>query len=264
MHKTFLLIFFLTIIFCANAQNNSAPPATIDSSIATNNNNKADAVSGFAKDVLGDTTINFNNFSLQRDTISVIKLKKEYSWTTNIDSFLLAKKKEDSSQSKIVISQNNGSSFLSRLFNSLILKVTMWVIAAVLILFIIYRLFLSEGVFGKRSIKPGINLLSEEEDTSLINDYDELLRKAYNNGNWRFAMRFLFLKTLQKLNEKEIIKYAVDKTNSVYTTELPVVWKNDFASLALYYEYVWYGNIKIEKDVFDALENKFNNFLNKI
>ena len=263
MHKTFLLIFFLTIIFCAKAQNNSAT-TTIDSSLVINNNDKAETITGFAKDVLGDTTINFNDFALQRDTVSALKLKKEYSWTTNIDSFLLAKKNEDSSQSKFVINQNNSNSFLSSLFNSRILKATMWFIAAALVLFIIYKLFLSEGVFGKRSAKAGINLQIDEEDTSLVNDYERLLRKAYDDGNWRFAMRFLFLKTLQKLNEKEIIKYAVDKTNSVYVNELPVARKNDFASLALYYEYVWYGNVEIEKTVFDAIENKFNNFLNKI
>ena len=264
MHKTFLLIFFLIIIFCAKAQNNSATTTTIDSSLTINNNTTEENESSFAKDVLGDTTINFNDFALQRDTVSALKLKKEYSWTTNIDSFLLAKKKEDSSQSKFVITQNNSNSFLSSLFNSRILKVTMWFIAAALVLFIIYKLFLSEGVFGKRSAKAGINLQIDEEDTSLVNDYERLLRKAYDDGNWRFAMRFLFLKTLQKLNEKEIIKYAVDKTNSAYVNELPVAMRNDFASLALYYEYVWYGNVEIEKTVFDAIENKFNNFLNKI
>lgn len=264
MHKTFLLIFFLTIIFCAKAQNNSATTTTIDSSLVINNNDKVETITGFAKDVLGDTTINFNDFALQRDTVSALKLKKEYSWTTNIDSFLLAKKKEDSSQSKFVITQNNSNSFLSSLFNSRILKATMWFIATALVLFIIYKLFLSEGVFGKRSAKAGINLQIDEEDTSLVNDYEKLLRKVYDDGNWRFAMRFLFLKTLQKLNEKQIIKYAVDKTNSVYVNELPVARRNDFASLALYYEYVWYGNVEIEKTVFDAIENKFNNFLNKI
>jgi len=264
MHKTFLLIFFLTIIFCANAQNNGASTTTIDSSLVINNNDKAETITGFAKDVLGDTTINFNDFALQRDTVSALKLKKEYSWITNIDSFLLAKKKEDSSQSKFVITQNKSNSFLSSLFNSRILKATIWFIAAALVLFIIYKLFLSEAVFGKRSAKAGINFQIDEEDTSLVNDYEKLLRKAYDDGNWRFAMRFLFLKTLQKLNEKEIIKYAVDKTNSVYVNELPVARRNDFASLALYYEYVWYGNAEIEKTVFDAIENKFNNFLNKI
>ena len=181
MHKTFLLIFFLTIIFCANAQNNNVSTVQTDTSLAINNTTKAENESGFAKDVLGDTTINFNDFTLQRDTISALKLKKEYSWTTNIDSFLLAKKMEDSSQSKFVIKQNNGNSFLSSLFNSGILKATMWFIAAALVLFIIYKLFLSEGVFGKRSVKAGINLQTDEEDTSLVNDYGRLKTHAWRD-----------------------------------------------------------------------------------
>ena len=261
-----LILFFFLFAASIHAQNTIVPKTIEDSTFLLNNNEQKENVdsSGFAKDVLSDTSINFSNFSIRRDSISVLKLKKEYSWITNIDSFLLDKKKEDSLQSKIVIKQNSSGSFLGSLFNSGILQAFMWVLAAALMLFIIYKLFLSEGVFGKRSVKTGINLQTDEHDTRLLNDYEVLLRKVYEEGNWRLAMHFLFLKTLQKLNENDMINYAVDKTNSAYVKELPAARRNDFASLSLYYEYVWYGNVEIEKTVFDTIENKFNNFLNKI
>ncbi len=260
---------FLLLFLAAEsiqAQNTIVPKTIEDSTFLLNNNEQEENVnsSGFAKEVLSDTSINFSGFSIQRDSISALKLKKEYSWIINIDSFLLAQKKEDSQQSKIVIKQNSGGSFLGSLFNSGILQTMMWVVAAALVFFIIYKLFLSEGVFGKRSVKAGINLQTDEDDSRLINDYEALLRKAYEEGNWRLCMRFLFLKTLQRLNENDMINYTVDKTNSAYVKELPAAKRNDFASLSLYYEYVWYGSIEIEKTVFDAIENKFNNFLNKI
>ena len=266
MRKIFLSFFLLVITHCSIAQDNGVASPFIDTSftIGEDDESEIEEDSDFAKDVLGDTSVNFNDFLISKDSVAALKLKKDYGWIKNIDSFLLAQKKEDGKQAKIIIKQNSGDSFLSKLFNSGILKVIMWVIAAAVVLFIIYKLFLSEAVFGRRNVKTGINLQNDEEDEDLVNDYDQLLRKAYGEGNWRFAMRFLFLKTLQKLNEKELIKYAVDKTNSAYVMELPSAKKNDFASLALYYEYVWYGKAEIGKDIFDAIENKYNNFLNKI
>ena len=267
MRKTsalFLLMYFFA--FSVIAQNTVLPEIAEDSTYSLDNNDniESETSSGFAKEVLSDTSISFSDFSIPKDSITTLKLKKEYSWITNIDSFLLAKKKEADNQSKIVIRQNSGKSFLSNFFNSGILQVFMWLVAVAVVLFIIYKLFLSEGVFARRSVKSNIQINADDNDETLIKDYDVLLRKAHADGNWRFAMRFLFLKTLQKLNEKEMIKYAVDKTNSAYVKELPFTKRDDFASLALYYEYVWYGNVTVEKDVFDSIENKYNNFLNKI
>lgn len=267
---TMLKLFFFSIILVGTlssfAQESVVSSQANDTSftIAEDDELNTKEESDFAKDVLGDTAVNFNDFSIERDTVSAIKLKKDYSWISNIDSFLLAQKKEDSMQSKIVIKQNNGNSFLSNFLNSGILQVLMWIIAASLVLFIIYKLFLSEAVFSRRKTKAGINLQTEELDLHLVNDYNKLLHDAYADGNWRYAMRFLFLKTLQKLNEKQMIKYAVDKTNSIYVLELPAAKKSDFASLALYYEYIWYGKVEIQKDIFDFIETKFNNFLNKV
>ena len=267
MRKTsalFLLMYFFAL--SALAQNTVLPQIKEDSSylLDNNDNTEIETSSGFAKEVLSDTSISFSDFSIPKDSITGLKVKKEYSWITNIDSFLLATKKEADNQSKIVIRQNSGNSFLSNFFNSGILQVFMWLIAGGFLIFIIYKLFLSQALFARRSVKSNIHITAEDNDDTLVKDYDVLLRKAHADGNWRYAMRYLFLKTLQTLNEKEMIKYAVDKTNSAYAKELPLTKRDDFASLALYYEYVWYGNVVVEKDVFDSIENKFNNFLNKI
>ncbi len=267
MRKIISLFFvFLLLAAFVNAQANVAPGLKEDSTFLLDNSQEDETSnpSGFAKEVLSDTTINFSDFTIQRDSLVALKLRKEYSWISNIDSFLLAQKKDDSEQAKIVIKQSSGKSFLDSFFNSGILKTIMWVAAAALVLFIIYKLFLSEGLFGRRTVKAGVNVQTDEDDVHLGNDYEKLLRKSYAEGNWRFAMRFLFLKTLQKLNEQSMIVYAADKTNSTYVNELPLAKRNEFASLALYYEYIWYGNVEIEKTVFDTIENKFSSFINKI
>ncbi len=251
MHKLIPLFFLLGITISSSAQNNGMASPQPDES-------------GFAKNVLGDTTITFNELSIQKDTVSAFRLKKEYNWIIGIDSFLLAQNKEEDTQSKIVIKRSGENSYLSNLLNSAILQVFMWLIAISIVLFFVYKFLLSEAVFERQKNKRSINVLTEQENISIKDDFDNLLRKAYQNGDWRHAMRFLFLKTLQKLNEKELIKYAVDKTNSVYVLELPLAKRKDFTSLAHYYDYVWYGNVKVQKHIFDLIEKKFNAFLNKI
>ena len=266
MRKIFLSFFLLGFANCLIAQDNAVaiPPPDTSFTINDEEDGSLEDKGGFAKDVKGDSSVNFNDLAISQDTIAALKLKKEYSWTSSIDSFLIDQKKQAEQQTKIVVNETKSNSFLGKLFNSDILQFIMWLMAAALLLFIIYKLFLSEGLFKKRSTRQKINLQEPQEDLSLSNDYEQLLKKAYTEGNWRFAMRFLFLKTLQKLNDKELIKYAVDKTNSAYVSELPPAKKEDFSTLALYYEYVWYGNVGIEKIMFDSIENKFNNFLNKI
>ena len=269
MHKKLFLFSFLLIpFFYADAQQSPVADGIKDSSFIINNEEDEtdvdDENSGFAKDVKGDTSINFSEVEINRDSIILWKNKKEYGWIRNLDSFLIDRKKQAEKQPKVSIQENKGSSFLDKFFNSGILQTLLWMVAVSLVVFIIYKLFLSNGIFGKRSKKAPVQIETDEEDITLENDYDTLLRKAYTAGNIRMAMRYLFLKTLQRLNDKEMIRYAIDKTNSNYAREMPPAKRNAFASLALYYEYVWYGNAAITSETFDAIEIRFNEFLNRI
>ncbi len=269
MHKQLFLVLFLSLnILCASAQRNPAIEKIEDSTFNINveegQDEEEENSSGFAEDVKGDTSITFNGFEISKDSVSFWKNKKEYAWIKNLDSFLIDKKKQADKQTKITVRDNKGSSFLDGIFNSGILQTILWMAAIALLLFIIYKLFLSNAVFSKRSKKATVEVDQDEEDVTLTNNYDSLLRKAYNAGELRMAMRFLFLKTLQKLNDRELIRYSVDKTNSNYVKELPPAKRSLFASLALYYEYIWYGNATVSKETFDAIEIKFNEFLNRL
>ncbi|MCY7291515.1 MAG: DUF4129 domain-containing protein [Ferruginibacter sp.] len=265
LKKLVVLLFLQLYIFCASAQESPVIESLQDSTFIINAEEEDDEnSSGFAEDVKGDTSIIFNGLEVKKDSINFWKNKKEYSWIKNLDSFLINKKKQAEKQPKISTRENNGNSFFDAVFNSGILQTILWMAAIALLLFIIYKLFLSNAVFSKRSKKANIEIEQDEEDITLANDYDSLLRKAYNTGELKMAMRFLFLKTLQKLNDRELIRYSVDKTNSNYVKELPPAKRNLFASLALYYEYIWYGNAPVTKEIFDAIEIKFNEFLNRL
>jgi hypothetical protein len=267
MRKFFLLFTLLfSIAVVAMAQNAPITLPILDTAYTSGDemDDETPAGSSFDEDVLQDTTISFSTRTLQYDSIARWKTNKEYAWIKNADSFLLAMKKEATNQPAMSVKQQRGPSFLDVIFASGIIQIFLWLAAAALVIFIVYKLFLSEGIFSKRSAQAKVQPLPDENDITLANDYDGLLKAAYDAGNFKNAMRYIFLKTLQKLNDKGLIKFAADKTNSMYARELPEAKKSSFANLALYYEYSWYGSAVLPKDTFDEVQIKFNDFLNKI
>lgn len=78
------------------------------------------------------------------------------------------------------------------------------------------------------------------------------------------AVRYLFLKTLRQLSDRGHLQQSADKTNFQYVQEIPADKRNDFASLVLNYEYVWYGHLNIVREQYDQLEKKYTSFYNKI
>lgn len=231
-----------------------------------------------------DTVIRFRNFYFNPDSINAWKHEKKYAWITNLDSLLKQQKieyeeaqaknnrKRKKTERKTAEGKDDDQeidvpsfNIFDNKLNSPILKIILWCLGIAFIGFIIYQLFLSKGIFGTGGKKTS-NVVAEEPlaDDNMENNFDALYRRAYNAGDMRIAMRYLFLKTLQKLNDKELVQFATDKTNSQYAREIPTTMRNDFAKLALYYEYIWYGNIAVNKETFDNIAVTFNNFLNKI
>jgi hypothetical protein len=257
-------------------EDNIAPPV-FDNTENTDNTDYSgedeittkDYNSTFAEDVLGDTTVNFRDIIISADSLKSWKENKRYAWINNLDSLLKDKQKKEDEEMKANINTgrnlSNGISAFDRILGSGILKIILWIIAGCVILFIIQNLFLSNGIFSSGGKKAKNVVVEQEEvDNNMESDFESLQRKAYAAGDLRMAMRYLFLKTLQKLNDRELIRFAVDKTNTAYARELPAAKRNEFASLALYYEYIWYGNIAVQKQTFDGIENKFNEFLKRI
>jgi hypothetical protein len=244
----------------------------------------------FGKEVQGDTLIEFNNFELSKDSINAWKNNKKYAWIKTIENDLKenveetdyteggegragknnkkigqSKEEEEEVRTGRKNRGNTGFSAADGLFNSGIFKMILWVLAGLFICFVVYNLFLSGGKFGKNTKEVKATIIEEEVDENdMDNDFASLQRKAYNAGDTRLAMRYMFLKMLQSLQQKGHIQFVPDKTNAVYAMELPDGYKNDFSSLAMYFEYVWYGKLDIEKEVFDKIENKYNQFLNRI
>lgn len=97
-----------------------------------------------------------------------------------------------------------------------------------------------------------------EENITEVN-FDQLINQAINEGNFRLATRFLYLKSLKILAKNNIIEWHFDKTNSDYLNEI----KNSetrqlFKKVSYVYDYVWYGEFPVNKEQFEFNKQHFN------
>ena len=211
------------------------------------------------KDILSDTTVHINYIALSPDSVRAWKSNKRFAYMKNIDSLLKKKNQEEIDENNKAL-QQKPSRFFQMLFSSNILQVIFWTIAIAFVVFILYKLFLSNGIFRKSSASVPVNEVPVEELIKTAADYDKLLHQSIKLGDHRMAVRYLFLKTLALLSDKEYVHYSADKTNYQYVQEIRADKKNDFASLVLNYEYVWYGNFPIKADTYTGIEKKFTAF----
>jgi hypothetical protein len=112
-------------------------------------------------------------------------------------------------------------------------------------------------LFGKISSNE-IKMIESEEDINQIN-FDELITVAVDRRDYKLAVRYLFLKSLKLLSEKEIIELKKNKTNHQYLSEI----KNNRISSAFQiatsrFEWIWYGDFPVDENVMKSSHKDFN------
>jgi len=92
-------------------------------------------------------------------------------------------------------------------------------------------------------------------------DFENEIQAAVAAENYRMAIRLHFLFLLKQLDEKGLISYRSERTNSDYLQQLRAsVYYNDFFSLTRSFEYAWYGKFELSKQAFESIEARFNLF----
>jgi hypothetical protein len=137
-----------------------------------------------------------------------------------------------------------------------------WVLVVVGVLLAIWLFRRSEfGSFLRGNTKHSeFNFADVEEDISGI-DFDKKILKAKEEGDYRTAVRWLYLKQLYLLNLKNQIAWQPYKTNMDYANELArSVHRQSFKDISKIYEYVWYGKYSVNGQSFQNLEKEFKQF----
>lgn len=145
-----------------------------------------------------------------------------------------------------------------------LIRLAVWVFVIGSVLFLIFRLFLSEkGMFAAPLRNK--RLIAEEEDLSDDETLVQKITEAEKSGNYRLAVRYTYLQALNYLASRNWIQLSPDKTNYQYLRELSnKPFRNDFARVTLHYEYAWYGNFSIDPDLYSTIKNEFRTFQQKI
>ena len=140
-----------------------------------------------------------------------------------------------------------------------IFGILFWIVAIGLFAYLVYRLFLSNSSFfsrNRKNVSADIQITTED-----ANDPEAVLRNAIRIGNYRLAVRYLYLRALLRLSERKFIEINANKTNYEYVNEVRKhKFANEFASLTLQYEYVWYGEYPVDKRLFEQIQEGFTQF----
>ncbi|MBC7902533.1 MAG: hypothetical protein H7Y27_03895 [Gemmatimonadaceae bacterium] len=146
-------------------------------------------------------------------------------------------------------------------------EVLLWILVFGALLYAVLKLSGMEklGFFSKnRTASKALDYLVTEEDIYAI-DFTESIALAINEKNFRLAIRLLYLQTLRKLADNELISWKLNKTNDVYIRELSgTAYSNDFNYITYAYDYAWYGEVPVNEEQFSEVHPHFMNFQKKL
>ncbi len=212
-----------------------------------------------------DTQLISNRHFLSADSVRILKNEKQFYYAKNLDSLLQSLKKQPQQEEKkqetaLKPAAKPGKPLLERILQSKKIKYTLWILAGLFILFIIYRLFFAGGVTKKTN--DAVKVLDEAEEAKPVQErkFDTPISRAVSEHNYRLAVRYLHLQLLQRLSAAGAIEFAVDKTNAEYLREITgKPYKEEVAELTRWYDYVWYGEFAIDAAAYSKVESRFKN-----
>lgn len=139
-------------------------------------------------------------------------------------------------------------------------------------LFIVFIIYLILRVLSN---KTRFSLIKKESKTIenpefdiqdiLDTDYDQLIDEALKTEDFRSAIRYSYLKSLQILSKKNFISLNSKKTNSDYAKEIRnSSIANYFKKISYWYDHIWYGEYNLNPEDFEKANADFNQLENKV
>lgn len=251
----FLLMFFLSGAGLLYAQTGNDTTETNEGNISR------DTITGDVPE-----TLVINPYSLYRvkvrsgftssDTIRYVKKNKIGSYLGNPD---YAYANDSAYWATQKFSQEPGLGY--RILSGPYLR---WILLSgmiVLALFGIYRLA-RENSFSWSSRKNSVYHSGSPEDTAeTIPDYEALILRYQSDGNYRMAIRYMYLRLLQTAGAKSGIQIRDSFTNADIALAFGThPLKSEFRILSGAYDYVFYGGFTPGKELYNSLKNKFEDF----
>lgn len=145
-------------------------------------------------------------------------------------------------------------------------KIVIWIFIIAGIAVIIWLLTRTEfTAFLKGETKQTEFSFSDmDEDISAIN-FNDRIDKAIADKDYRLGIRWLYVKQLYLLNQKNAITWQPYKTNIDYMQEIAKhPYQQAFTSISRIYDYVWYGQYQVTAESFFKYAEEFKQFEKQI
>ena len=149
-------------------------------------------------------------------------------------------------------------------FSQMALKVLLVILGLVLAVLIVRQWLKAppKPVQGAAAL-PEINLENENVVASLLpeNEWLKLAQEKIDGGDFRLAMRALFLATLAHLGERRLLGIVKSKSNGDYVRELGLrardrnTLRQTFGDSVRIFDRAWYGLHEVTRDVLDEFSD---------
>lgn len=148
-----------------------------------------------------------------------------------------------------------------------LLKIGSYLVVAVLLFYII-RAFVQKDLYwlvSKNKKKKTATAYDTVEENLKDTNFKELLQEILPKKEFRLAVRYYYLWTLQLLSDKGHIAWELEKTNTDYVYELqhPEL-KEEFRYLSYVYNNIWYGEFEIDQPFFSEVQTSFLKLINSL
>lgn len=166
---------------------------------------------------------------------------------------------------RILLAINNFiNNLLGTVAESGMLSIVVLLIIVVVICLIVLKLIGVDyrTLLGKKELdKSDIDIYTENVHEM---NFDALISNALRNKDYRLAVRFLYLKNLKQMSDKDIIEWSSHKTNYSYQYEIQnSLLRSKFLETTLIFDYVWYGEFELDESKFTEVDSRMGD-LNKM
>ncbi|HVS96070.1 MAG TPA: DUF4129 domain-containing protein [Puia sp.] len=153
--------------------------------------------------------------------------------------------------------------WLIRLLSSAAFRYGIYIILGALLIYAIGRIMAENhvGIFYRQAKRSGARQEQAAGESMTDEDLGRRLQESLANGDYRLAVRYCYLRSLRRLDERGLIRYHGQATNQGYLRLLAgTMYEAPFRLLTQAYEKVWYGHFGLGEDTFRRLHGYFMEF----
>lgn len=149
--------------------------------------------------------------------------------------------------------------FSSKAYNDYGQYVVMLALAG-FVVYLLRKANFLDFLFPAKAQSEQLDYESSPEDIHGL-DFGAAIDQAVDSQQYRLAVRLLYLQTLKRLADAQLIRYQREKTNRQYVYELAgTPHQQGFDRLTQQFDYIWYGNAPISSEQFGQIRTAFRTF----